>query len=135
ESDLAVVDQQPVALLGVVGQALVGGRHPVVGADDVLDGDAHGVAGAPLDRAAGERTETDLRALQVGEDADGPAGVGGRRAYELVDLLVVVVVAVAEVHAGDVHPRFDEVTDLLRRRGRGAQGAYDLRSSAHACTA
>ena len=32
EADLAVVDEQPVAGLGVVGELLVGGRHPVVGA-------------------------------------------------------------------------------------------------------
>ena len=48
ERDLAVVDQQPVAHAGVVGQALVGGGHPVGGARDVVDGDADLAAGGPV---------------------------------------------------------------------------------------
>ena len=40
----------------------------------VLGGDDELVAGVQPDRAAGELTEADLGPLQVGEDADAPAG-------------------------------------------------------------
>ena len=81
QADLAVVDEQPVVGAGVVGEALVGGGDAVVGARHVVDGDPHLLAGAPLHRARRrEPPEADLRALQVGEDADGAAlGVGGVR--------------------------------------------------------
>ena len=46
-ADVAVVDEQPVAGPDVVGQLLVGRRDAVVGALDVLDGDAHPLAGGP----------------------------------------------------------------------------------------
>ena len=68
QADLAVVDQQPVAGAGVLGEAVVGGGHPVPGADDVVDGDGDLVTGGPLVGAVGEPAEPDLGALQVGQD-------------------------------------------------------------------
>ena len=81
QGDVAVVDQQPVAGTHVVGQLLVGGRHPVVGALAVLDGDPDPLAGGPVDRTVGEAAEPDLGALQVGEDGDVAAGGVGRLAH------------------------------------------------------
>ena len=64
-----------------------------------------------LDRAVGERLEPDLRALEVGEDADAvAAGVGGL-AHQAVGLGVVLVGAVAHVQPGDVHPGVHELAD------------------------
>ena len=85
EPDLAVVDQQPVAGAGVLGEALVGGGHPVPGADDVVDGDGDLVTGGPVVGAVGEPAEPDLGALQVGQDRQGlarllrPRSAAGRR--------------------------------------------------------
>jgi hypothetical protein len=102
-----------------------------VGAGHVVDGDPHLLAGAPVDEAAGEPAEPDLRSLQVGQDAHGVAfGVRGL-AHHVVDALVVVPVAVAEVQPGDVHPGLNELPDPVRTRGGGTDGADDLRASAH----
>ena len=85
----------------------------VGGARHVLDGDADLAAGGPDDRAVGERAEPDLRALQVGQDGDGPAGAVGGLPDPLVGGRVVLVGAVAEVQPGHVHPGLDEGGDLL----------------------
>src|SRR5690606_37320447 len=113
EADLAVVDQQRVARLGVVGEPLVSGGNPVVGPLHVIDGDAHHVPGAPLHRTGRELAQTDLRPLQVGEDAYGPAALLRRRPDHLVDLPVIFVTAVAEIQTGDVHSAADELGHLL----------------------
>ena len=65
-------------------------------------------------RAVGEPAEPDLRALQVGEDADGAADLVGGLPHQPVGALVVRVLAVAEVEPGDVHPGLDEGGDPLR---------------------
>lgn len=102
-----------------------------MGAWAILDRDAHGVAGLPHRRAVGEPAEPDLGTLQVGEDAHGVVGGVGGTAHALIGLFVVSMVAVAEVHPGDVHPRVDERTHLLVSPGSGAQCAYDLGASGH----
>ena len=56
-----------------VGQRRVGRRDPLGRAGHVVHGDAHGLAGVPVDRAVGEPAEPDLRALQVREDGDRAA--------------------------------------------------------------
>jgi hypothetical protein len=131
QPDLAVVDEQPVFGAGVVGEALVGGGDAVVRARHVVDGDPHLLAGAPLDRARREPPEADLGALQVGEDADrAPLGVG-RVPDHVVDLLVVLARAVAEVQPRDVHACLHELPDAVRGRGGRTDGADDLCASAH----
>ena len=75
--DVAVVDEQAIARAHVGGQVLVRRRDPVVGSLDVLDGDAHPLAGAPLDLALREPAEADLGPLQVGQDGDVAAGCLG----------------------------------------------------------
>ena len=128
---LAVVDEQAVPRRGVVGELLVRGGHPVVGALAVLDGDAHGVAALPERMAGSEPAEPDLRALQIGEDADRPAGDVGCGAHAVVGRLVVGVVAVAEVQARDVHAGLDQCPDHLVGVGGRAEGADDLSASIH----
>ena len=70
DGDLAVVDQQPVADLDLLRQLAVGAGDPVRGAEDVVAGDGHDVAGAPA-RAGRRRTGR-------GGSSD-PAGRPGRR--------------------------------------------------------
>ena len=131
ETDVAVVDQQPVARRGVLGELLVGGRHPVVGAFAIIDGDADGFTVGPEGRAVGEPAEADLGALQVGEDADGASGHVGGGAYPLVVGLVIGVVAVAEVQPCDVHPGLDQGPDGLVAGGGRAERTDDLSASIH----
>ena len=131
QRDVAVVDQQPVARADVVGQLLVGGRHPVVVAGDVLDGDPDPLAGRPLDRAVGEPAEPDLGALQVGQHGDVAPGQLGGPAHLAEAPAVLLVLAVAEVEPGDVHARVDEGAQPLEAVGGRTQGADDLRAACH----
>jgi hypothetical protein len=72
QSNLAVVDQQPVPGCRVLVQPLVRGAHPVVVADDVLHRDPHGLAGLPPGGSLGEPSQPDLGTLEIGQDPDGP---------------------------------------------------------------
>lgn len=96
----------------------------------LLHGDGEGVAAFEEYGAFGEAAESDLGALEVGEDPDAAAGLVGGLAYALVALLVVGVAAVAEVEAGYVHSGFDQCLDLVVGVGGGAQCTDDL-CSAH----
>src|SRR6202000_2380542 len=73
ESDLAVVDQDPIAGDGVLGKLLVGGRYPVVAALAGGNGDPHDFPVRPIGRTRREASEPDLRALKVGEHTAGGA--------------------------------------------------------------
>ena len=131
QPDVAVVDQHPVTGRGVLGQPLVGGRHPVVGALAVVDRDPHGLAVGPVRGTGGEPSEADLRALQVGEDADGAPGHVGGGADALVVGFVVGVVAVAEVEPRDVHSGLDQRPDGLVSGGGRPERTDDLSASSH----
>ncbi|BDB42887.1 hypothetical protein Mkiyose1665_44280 [Mycobacterium kiyosense] len=69
--------------------------------------------------------------MQVTENADRPTG--GVRGFPdpLVGGLVVAVVAVAEVHAGDVHSRFDQRLEQINLLRGGPESADDLSASSH----
>ena len=71
------------------GQALVGGAADGLVAGDVLGGDDELVAAHQLDGALGEGLQADLGALEVGEHADGAAGLLGGLADAVVPLLVL----------------------------------------------
>ena len=131
ELDVAVVDQDAVADPHVIGQALVGGGRLAHVTGDVLGGDRELLARDEPDRPVGEHAEADLRPLQVGEDADGPAGHVRARPYPVVNGQVVGLRAVAHVEPGDVHAGADQRGDLLLAGGRGPKGADDLRTAAH----
>ena len=57
-----------------------------------------------------------------------PGGVGGRP-HHVVAEPVLLVVAVAHVQPGDVHPGVDQLADLLCRADGRAEGAHDLGST------
>ena len=131
QSDVAVVDEEAVSRAGVVRQPLVGGRDAILGALHLGDGDDDTVALLPLVPALEEAAESDLGALQVREDTDGPAGLVGGLADPSVVGLVVGVLSVAEVEAGDIHARVDQLSDSFLRRDGGTQGADDLGTTIH----
>ena len=103
---------------------------PGEGREDLGVRQARGVAlgrvevernGRPLGghRALGEGADAELGALQVGEDADRPAGVALDLPDRLVALLVIGVAAVAEVEPEHVGAGLEQGPDDL---GRGAAG-------------
>jgi hypothetical protein len=68
---------------------------------------------------------------QVLQDRHGPVGPARRLADELRGLGVLVVRAVGEVQAGDVHPRADHGHEDVRVARGGADGGDDLRATRH----
>ena len=127
----AVVDQNPVTDDGVLGQPLVGGRHPVVGPFAVVDGDPDRFPVGPIGGPGGETPEPDLRTLQVGQHTDGaPGGIRGG-AHPFVGGFVIRVVAVTEIQSGDVHSGLDQRQNQLVGLGCRAKGADDLSASTH----
>ena len=62
-SNLAVINQQAVTRLGILSQALVGGGNAVVGAFDIVHGDADNLAVIPLLLAVNEAAKANLGAL------------------------------------------------------------------------
>ncbi|CKQ14978.1 Uncharacterised protein [Mycobacterium tuberculosis] len=94
-------------------------------------GDPDGFAFGPVGGPGGEASQPDLRALQVGEHADrAPGGVGGYP-DPLIGDLVIVVVAVAEVHSGDVHSGLDQRSDQVVPLGGRPESADDFPASRH----
>ncbi|MGX1117888.1 hypothetical protein RKD37_003251 [Streptomyces ambofaciens] len=130
--DVAVVDEHLVALGDVTGQALVGRAADRPVARDVLGGDGELVTAHQLDGTLREGLQADLRALEVGEDTDGAAGLLGGGPDPVVPPLVLGVGAVAEVEAGHVHAGFDQRDELLVGVDRGAESTDDFRT-AHGC--
>ena len=124
-----VVEQHLVTRADVARQAGVGGRADRLVALDVAGRDRERRVLGHADRAAREPAESDLGALQVGEHPDRPAAVVGGLPDAAEGLLVVGMVAVAEVQPRDVHAGLDELTDPLFGSGRWAEGADDLGST------
>src|SRR5690606_26047450 len=83
---------------------------------------------APLqDHAAGgEASDAQLRPLQVGEDADRPAGPPLGPADALDHLRVLFLVAVAEVEPEDVRAGAEQLFEPLRAGGRRTDRGDDL---------
>jgi len=131
DAHIAVVDQQEIAGLDVLGKALERGAADLAVADDVLGGDLEDVTDLELVRAVLEAAETDLRPLQVDQHGDGSTRVLSGTTHVGVVGIVHGVVAVAEVQTGDVDPRVDQGTDLLIGRGCRAECGDDLRASQH----
>ena len=129
DAHLAVVDQEEVAGGDVLGQALEGRAADVLVADDVFGGDLEDVTLGELVGSILELAEADLRALQVDEHGDGLARVVGRLADVLVDGLVHVIAAVAQVHPADVHAGVDDRPDFLIARHCRAECCDDFRAS------
>ena len=96
---------QPVGLMHGGAYVVLGESLGSMAAN--LHAGPHRLAVGPVGRTLGETPQPDLGPLQIGQHSDGPPGGVGRRAHPLVSRLVIVVVAVAEVHPGYVHPGLD----------------------------
>jgi hypothetical protein len=127
ELHVAIVDEQRVAGVAVSGETVVGGGGALDGARDGVGGDDEPVSGAEDVFACAEGAEPDLGALEIGEDADGPFEVLGRRLDVGERSGMDVVGAVAEIETGDVHAGVDEVGDGFDGVGGRAEGGHDLR--------
>jgi hypothetical protein len=101
-----VVEQDAVARPHVVGQVLVGDRHEAVVPDGArLGGEQHLLARGELERlVARERADTDLGALEVLDDCDGPAERRRLLPHQAVERLVLAGRAVGEIQAHDIYP-------------------------------
>ena len=131
EVDAAVVDEDAVAGADVVGKPEVGRGDLVAVAGNVFGGDGEVVAEAEADGAFREPAEPDLGALEVGEHADATTELGGGLPHPVVNLLVQLVAAMAEVETGHVHSRDDEFAEAFGRGGGGAKSADDFRATSH----
>jgi len=129
DADLAVVDQEEVTLVDVLGEALERRADDLLRSGDVFGRDLEDVADGEEVRTFGEPAEPDLRSLQVDEDGDGTAGVIRRLAHVRQSGVVVGVVAVAEVEAGHVHTGIDDGANHLVAFGGRTQSGDDLRAS------
>ena len=74
----------------------------------VRHGDADGLSVDPFGRTVLEPAEPDLGALQIRQDAHRTPGFVRCLAHAGVGSLVVGIVAMAEVHSGDVHSGLDQ---------------------------
>ncbi len=106
------------------------GRHDGGVAGHILGGHDEVRAWLQVHRPRGERSEPNLRPLQVDQNPDAPpAGIGGFANSE-VGLSVVLVISVREVQTGHIHASIHQCPNLLGRGGRRAQRDHDF-GSAH----
>ena len=131
EGDEAVVDEDAGAGLYVVRQAGVGDGDDALVALDVAGGQGKGLAVLDLDLAVFIGLGPDLRALCVKHDANGQAELCAAGLDLVHTLLMLLVRAVAEVQAGDVHARLHHALEHLVVVGRRAERTDDFRSAHH----
>ena len=136
EGDQAVIDQDEGALLDLGGKREVIEGDVLRGAVELLGRGLGGhddlVAGLDGDLlAVDEQAGTDLGALGVEQDADGHAELLGNAADTLDATVMLVIGAVREVEAGDVHARLDHLADGLVAVAGGTHGAYNLSALVH----
>ena len=129
----AVGEVQHFARVDRARQALPADRHParVAGAvvATALEDDL--VADLELDGALDQRADPQLGPGQVLQQRDRAAGAAGGVADELRGLGMLLVRAVAEVQAGDVHARLDHPYERLGVPRGGPDGGDDLRTASH----
>ena len=128
EAEVAIVEQDLIAGLHVLGQHRVRGGDAALVAEDGLGGDRELGAEPELHLAGLELAGPDLGALQIEEHGDRSAAALGLGAHDPEHLGVIFVGAVGEVEARHAHAGFDELADTFRSRGGGAEGADDLRA-------
>ena len=135
QDGLAVVDEDDVASLAVLGQSLEGGGDALLVAHDVVGGDGELVTNLEVDLAVRlslgllEQAGTDLRALQVGQGCHVEPELFRNRANQVKTLLVFGVVAVAHVEAGDVHASLHELLHGVVAGHSGSKGVHNLSST------
>jgi len=126
QAQLAVVQQQVHARLQRCNDFRVGQVDPALVARGLIQVQAQGLAAHQLHLAFGETPDSQLRPLQVHQDAQRVVELALHLANPLVALGVIGVVTVAEVEAEDIHPGFYQFEDVIDPVGGRAQGGEDL---------
>jgi hypothetical protein len=88
--------------------------------------EAESVAGGDLDRAVGEIAEPELRALQIGENADRPSGLRFDAPDFLEQHTLLVVAAMAEIQPENVHSGLEQRAQPVAAGARRTDGRNDL---------
>jgi vacuolar-type H+-ATPase subunit H len=139
EDGLAVVDEDDVAGLAVLGQTLESGGDALLIAHNVVSGDSELATNLEVDLAVRlsfgllEQAGTDLRALEVGQGCHVETKLFRDRANQVKTLLVLGVVAVAHVETGNIHASLHELLHGVMAGHSGPKGIHNL-SSTHAYT-
>ena len=128
-----VVDQHLVPRLEHVPDHRRRDRQLAVGRS-LLRADPDLVAGVEDDRLR-QLADAQLRPLQVGDERDRAAGLGGDLPHEPGPLGVVLVRAVREVEADGVDARLDQRAQALPRVGGRSERRHDLRPAVDRHTA
>ncbi len=126
QAELAVIEQERGADLGGLDDFGMGEFHPFSIAGGGVEIEAEGLAGLQMDAARGEAADAELGALDVGEDADRPSRLLLEGADRLDARGVILMRAVREIEAEDVHPGAEEPADDLWRGACRAEGGDDL---------
>ena len=103
-----------------------------MGAGDVVNGDANNLTIVPVGFPIDEAPQADLWPLQVCKDAYGATGLVGCFTNPFVVLLMIFMVAMREVHPGDVHAGFHKTKDSLFACDGWTQRTHNFCSSIHA---
>ena len=125
QADEPVVDQHLVTGLEHVSDHRRGDRQLAVPAS-LLRADHDVIAGVE-DYRLGQLADSELRALQVGDEGNRPADLGCDLAHEPGALGVVLVRPVREVETDGVDARLDQRTQALPRVGSRPERRHDLR--------
>ena len=126
EAHLAVIDEELVARLQRGEDLGMRQRRPRLVAGFVVEVEPEIGAGRESHPATGEIAEPELRALQIGEDADRSPGFGLDAADVGEERAVIVVRAVAEIAAEDVDPGIEQGAQPRRARTRRTQRRDDF---------
>ena len=108
---------------------------PIVVADDVLDGDPHGLAGLPPGGSLGKPSQPDLGPLQIGQDADCPVVASEAARPCRRPLCGRCGHRGSCVEPGHIHARIDQCTHHLICADGGPRVQNDLSASSHDASA
>ncbi len=128
-SDTAVVEQQTVAglygfedlAMGKIDTALITGLGIVVEDENVTGIDANFLVA--------ERADTQLRALQIDENADRPFLTGLDGTNDVAVLFEQIMRGMAHVDAKHVRAGNEQIFDLLKSGGGGSERSNDLNAA------
>src|SRR5262245_27335335 len=124
--DAPVVDQQVLAGRNGRENFGVGQRNGRLVAVGTRENEADRLSSRDRDLSVPYRAHADLRALEVLQDADGPADVILQRTDRSMNFGVVILRAVAELHTGGVDASHEERSEHIRGCAGGADGGDDL---------
>ena len=126
QTDLAVVDEQRRSGLERLEDLAVRQRRAGRVAGRGVEVEAEGLALGEILRAIGEHPAAQFRALQVGEDGDGTAGIGLDLADRRVTLRDIGMPPVAHVEPKHVGTGLEERADRVVVVRRGPERGHDL---------